>query len=144
MNQSLQHLVIIADALQRVVQTATAITSTSTTRRAPIKKLRKYDATEFLGLKGVNPSAAENWIESAKRILKQLECTPRESLICSVSLLKEETYVWWESVTRHVPEEQVNWDFFQREFQKKYIGELYIEDKKQDFLMLKQGEMSVT
>lgn len=39
--------------------------------------------------------------------------------------------------------EQVNWDLFQREFQKKYVGELYIEDRKQEFLMLKQGKMSV-
>ncbi|KAA3482903.1 hypothetical protein EPI10_005112 [Gossypium australe] len=34
-------------------------------------------------------------------------------------------------MTRHVPADQ--------EFQKKYVGELCIEDRKQEFLMLKQG-----
>nr|XP_012466477.1 unnamed protein product [Gossypium raimondii] len=95
---------IIADALQRVAGTVPATTSTPTTRRAPIKELRKYGATEFLGLKGIDPSTAENWMESTKR---------------------------------------VTWDLFQKEFQKKYVGELYIEDKRQEFLMLKQGNLSV-
>ncbi|KAK5826253.1 hypothetical protein PVK06_021169 [Gossypium arboreum] len=96
---------IIADALQRVARTAPAMTSVPTQRRAPIKELRKYGATEFMGLKGVDPSAAENWMESTKRILQQLDCTPRESLICAVSLLQGEAYLWWESVVRHLPED---------------------------------------
>ncbi|XP_040948360.1 uncharacterized protein [Gossypium hirsutum] len=134
---------IIADALQRVAGTVPATISTPTTRRAPIKELRKYGATEFLGLKGIDPSTAENWMESTKRVLQQLECTPRESLICAVSLLQGEAYLWWESVIRHLPKEYVTWDLFQKEFQKKYVGELYIEDKRQEFLMLKQGNLSV-
>ncbi|XP_017628564.1 uncharacterized protein LOC108471461 [Gossypium arboreum] len=88
---------VIANALQRVVETATATTSAPTTHQAPIKELHKYSAIEFQGLKGVDPSTAENWIESTKRILKQLECTPRERLMCVVSLLQKEAYVWWES-----------------------------------------------
>ncbi|XP_052490820.1 uncharacterized protein LOC128043056 [Gossypium raimondii] len=115
----------------------------STVRRAPIKELRKYGATEFLGLKGIDPSAAEDWMQSIKRVLQQLDCTPRESLICAVSLLQGEAYLWWESVVRHLPDDRVTWDLFQKEFQKKYIGEIYIEEKKQEFLMLKQGNMIV-
>ncbi|XP_012482800.1 uncharacterized protein LOC105797361 [Gossypium raimondii] len=134
---------IIADALQRVAGTVPATTSVSTQRRALIKELRKYGATEFMGLTGVDPSTTENWMESTKRVLQQLECTPRECLICFVSLLQGEAYLWWESVIRHLPAEQVTWELFQKEFQKKYVGELYIEDKKQDFLMLKQGNLSV-
>ncbi|KAA3483455.1 nucleolin 2-like isoform X2 [Gossypium australe] len=97
----------IADALQGVAGTASATTSTPTVRRAPIKELR------------VDPSTAEIWIEATKKILQQLECTPRESLLCVVSLLQGEAYVWWESVTCHVSTEQ-----------KEYVGELYIDDKK--------------
>ncbi|XP_016667470.2 uncharacterized protein [Gossypium hirsutum] len=110
----------IADALQHIVRAIPVTTSVPTVRQAPIKELRKYGATEFQGLKGADPSVAENWIETTKRVLQQLDCTPRESLICAVT-----------------------WDLFQKEFQKKYIGELYIEEKKQEFLVLKQGNMSV-
>ncbi|XP_017635501.1 uncharacterized protein LOC108477464 [Gossypium arboreum] len=55
----------------------------------------------------------------------------------------EEAYIWWESVIQNILEEQVNWEFFQQEFQKKYLGETYMEDQKQEFLMLKQRDMSV-
>ncbi|XP_040940158.1 uncharacterized protein [Gossypium hirsutum] len=133
----------IADALQHIVRAIPATTSVPTVRQASIKELRKYGATEFQGLKGADPSIAENWIETTKRVLQQLDCTPRESLIGAVSLLQGEAYLWWESVVRHLPDDQVTWDLFQKEFQKKYIGELYIEEKKQEFLVLKQGNMSV-
>ncbi|XP_052876194.1 uncharacterized protein LOC128282004 [Gossypium arboreum] len=132
-----------SDALQHIVRAIPATTSVPTVRQAPIKELRKYGATEFQGLKGADPSVAENWIETTKRVLQQLDCTLRESSICAVSLLQEEAYLWWESVVRHLPDDQVTWDLFQKEFQKKYIGELYIEEKKQEFLVLKQGNMSV-
>ncbi|XP_052874691.1 uncharacterized protein LOC128280548 [Gossypium arboreum] len=92
-----QLLRVIADALQRLAGTASTTISALTTRQAPIKELRKYSATEFLGLKGAYPSTVENWIESTKRILQQLECTSQESLLCVVSLLQGEAYVWWES-----------------------------------------------
>lgn len=77
------------------------------------------------------------------RILKQLECTPLESVICAVSLLQKEAYTWWEIVTQHVLIKAVDWKFFQVEFQKKHVGELYLEERKQEYLMLKQGDMSI-
>ncbi|KAL1175151.1 hypothetical protein V6Z11_A04G070200 [Gossypium hirsutum] len=79
----------IADPLQSIAEIVPATTSVPTQRQAPIKELRKFGATEFMGLKGVNLSVAENWMESTKRILQQLDCTPRECLICVVSLLQE-------------------------------------------------------
>ncbi|XP_040968587.1 uncharacterized protein [Gossypium hirsutum] len=140
---TLQVLRDIADALQHIVRAIPATTSVPTVRQALIKEVRKYGVTKFQGLKGADPSVAENWIETTKRVLQQLDCTPRESLICAISLLQGEAYLWWESVVRHLPDDQVTWDLFQKEFQKKYIGELYIEEKKQEFLVLKQGNMSV-
>ncbi|XP_017639915.1 uncharacterized protein LOC108481268 [Gossypium arboreum] len=95
-----------AEALQKAVGSMPAITSTPATRRAPIKELRKYRAPEFLGSKGTYSITAENWLETTKKTLKQLECTPQESL-------------------------------------KKYLGETYMEDRKQEFLMLKQRDLSV-
>ncbi|XP_040967843.1 uncharacterized protein [Gossypium hirsutum] len=99
-----------------IVRAIPATTSVPTVRQAPIKELRKYGATEFQGLKGADPSVVENWIETTKRVLQQLDCTPRESNLGLVS---------------------------KRISEKKYTGELYIEEKKQEFLVLKQGNMSV-
>ncbi|KAK5771788.1 hypothetical protein PVK06_048031 [Gossypium arboreum] len=96
---------VIADALQRAAGTAPVMTSVPPQRWAPIKELRKYGATEFMGLKRVDPSVAENWMEPTKRNLQQLDCTPRECLICAISLVQGEAYLWWESVVRHLPED---------------------------------------
>ncbi|NAW23515.1 retrotransposon gag domain-containing protein, partial [Salmonella sp. gx-f9] len=40
--------------------------------------------------------------------------------------------------------EQVTWDFFQTEFRKKYISQRFMDQKRKEFLELKQGSMSVT
>ncbi|XP_052486461.1 uncharacterized protein LOC128041149 [Gossypium raimondii] len=43
-----------------------------------------------------------------------------------------------------VPSERVTQDFFQEEFRKKYISQRFIDQKRKEFLELKQGKMSVT
>ncbi|XP_017630901.1 uncharacterized protein LOC108473700 [Gossypium arboreum] len=43
-----------------------------------------------------------------------------------------------------VPQERVTWEFFKEEFQKKYSSERFIDQKRKEFLDLKQGRMTVT
>ncbi|KAA3466069.1 Hexaprenyldihydroxybenzoate methyltransferase, mitochondrial-like protein [Gossypium australe] len=81
----------------------------------------------------------ESWLKSTTQILQQLECTPRDSIICTVSQLQWEAYTWWKIVTTQVLAEVADWEFFQ----KKYVGELYLEDRKQEFLMLKLKDMLI-
>ncbi|XP_052877293.1 uncharacterized protein LOC128283922 [Gossypium arboreum] len=125
---ALQLLRDIADALQHIVRTIHVTTSVPTVRQAPIKELQKYGATKFQGLKGVDPSAAENWMETTKRVLRATIRLhpPKESDMCCITVTRRSLSL----VGIY-------------EFQKKYIGELYIEEKKQEFLVLKQGNMSV-
>ncbi|KAA3470443.1 Gag-Pol polyprotein [Gossypium australe] len=40
--------------------------------------------------------------------------------------------------------EKITWDFFQTEFRKKYISQRFIDQKRKEFLELKQGRLSVT
>ncbi|KAA3473142.1 Gag-Pol polyprotein [Gossypium australe] len=42
-----------------------------------------------------------------------------------------------------VPKEKVTWEFFREEFKKKYISQRFIDQKRKEFLELKQGKMSV-
>ncbi|XP_052886925.1 uncharacterized protein LOC108477260 [Gossypium arboreum] len=107
-----------AEALQRTVGSKPATISTPATRRAPIKEMRKYGATEFLGSKGTDSTIAENWLETTKRIVKQLECTPQETLVCVVFLLQEEAYILWASVIQNIQEEQRDMSVvdYEREF----------------------------
>ncbi|XP_037493234.1 uncharacterized protein LOC119370047 [Jatropha curcas] len=112
--------------------------------RPPIEKLRKYGAVEFRGRKDDMASAAEYWLQSLERILEKMQCSPIDSLVCATSLLKEEAYQWWTTVSRIVGVEQRTWNFFLSEFRQKYIGELYIDQRKAEFLELKQGRMTVS
>ncbi|KAL5744255.1 hypothetical protein ACOSQ2_027371 [Xanthoceras sorbifolium] len=73
-----------------------------------------------------------------------MHCTPEKSLECAVSLLHEDAYHWWIAITRTMRPAERTWEFFQREFRKKYVGRIYIENMKRDFVNLKQRQMSVT
>ena len=125
----------IAQALQRVAQPATVVP-----QRSAIERMAKYRPMDFLGKKDDEPSIVENWLE---RMLQQMHCTP-ENLECATSLLQDEAYQWWVSVTRTVPPESVTWEFFQAEFRKQYVGRIYLSNMRRQFHNLKQRQMSVT
>ncbi|XP_021597685.1 uncharacterized protein LOC110603983 [Manihot esculenta] len=113
--------------------------------RPPIDKLRKYGATEFKGRKkdDASASAAEYWLQSTDRVLQQLQCFSEDSLVCAVSLLKEEIYQWWDTVAQTVQPIQRIWEFFLNEFRKRYVGDIYMEERKIEFIYLRQGRMTV-
>ncbi|KAA3487639.1 Gag-Pol polyprotein [Gossypium australe] len=73
-----------------------------------------------------------------------MSLTPEESIKCVVSLLRDAAYQCWKNLISVVPQEQVTWDFFQIEFRKKYISQRFIDQKRKEFLELKQGCMFVT
>ncbi|KAA3487958.1 retrotransposon protein [Gossypium australe] len=77
------------------------------------------------------------------RVFDKLSCTLEKSLKCAVSLLKDSAYHWWKTLTSVVPKERVMWDFFLEEFRKKYISQRFVDQKRKEFLELKQGKMNV-
>ncbi|KAA3477299.1 Gag-Pol polyprotein [Gossypium australe] len=81
-----------------------------------------------------NPKRAEFRLENTIRVFDKLSGTPEECMKC----------VWWNTLVSVVPRERVNWEFFQEEFQKKYISQRFINQKRKEFLELKQGRMTVT
>ncbi|KAG8493004.1 hypothetical protein CXB51_012618 [Gossypium anomalum] len=90
-----------------------------------------------------DPERAEFWLENSTRVFDELSCTPEECLKCAVSLLRDSVYHWWKTLISVVPKERITWDFFQEEFRKKYISQRSIDQKRKEFLELKQGKMSV-
>ena len=88
--------------------------------------MEKYRPIDFLGKKDDEPSMAENWLERIERMLRQMHCTLEENLECTTSLLQDEAYQWWVSVTWTAPSESVTWEFFLEEFRKQYVGCIYL------------------
>ncbi|KAL5751660.1 hypothetical protein ACOSQ2_022167 [Xanthoceras sorbifolium] len=106
-------------------------------RRSAIERLAKYRPTNFYGRREEDASAVEHWFERTERILEQLHCTSKKSLECAVSLLQEDAYQWWTSIIQTVRPEERTRDFFQKEFQRKYVSRIYIETMKREFVNLK-------
>ena len=87
---------------------------------------------------------AENWLERTELMLVQMHCTPDESLECATTLLHDEAYQWWVSVTRTAPLESITWKFFLDEFKMHYVGRIYLANMRRDFHNPRQRQMSVT
>ncbi|XP_055800336.1 uncharacterized protein LOC129869725 [Solanum dulcamara] len=74
---------------------------------------------EFEGT--VDPIDAEQWLEQIERVFEQLECSNAAKFKYVVSLLQKDAYDWW-----------------------KYVPPAYHDAKKNEFLNLEQGSMSIT
>ena len=77
-------------------------------------------------------------------MLVQMHCTTEEKLECATSLLQDEAYQWWVSVTRTAPPKKVTWRFFLDEFKKHYVGRIYLNNMRREFHNLKQRQLRVT
>ncbi|XP_052882721.1 uncharacterized protein LOC128291580 [Gossypium arboreum] len=108
-----------------------------------IDKIRKQGAEEFRENVNDDLERAEFWLENSIRVFNELSCTPDECLKCALSLLKDTTYQWWNTLISVVPRERVTWDFFQEKFREKNINQRFIDQKHKEFLELKHGRRTV-
>ena len=104
--------------------------------------MRKQGAEEFVGT--ADPLVAETWFKRTERILNQMYCTPEERYDYATSLLQGAAWSWWETV----PNSQVyppvlTYGDFVREFKNNYAPDIFKDEKRKEFLNLKQGNMSV-
>ena len=121
----------LAQALQRAAQPAAVAP-----QRSAIKRMARYRPVDFLGRKEDEPSMVENWLERTERMLVQMHCTPDESLECATALLQDEAYQWWVSMTRTASPGSITWKFFLDEFNKQYVGRIYLANMKREFTRL--------
>ncbi|KAA3465805.1 DNA/RNA polymerases superfamily protein [Gossypium australe] len=112
--------------------------------RPLVDKIQKQGVEKFLASKDDDPKRAEFWLENTIRVFDELSCTPEECMNRVVSLLRDSTYQWWNTLVSVLSRERINWEFFQKEFRKKYISQRFIDYKRKVFLELKQSRMMVT
>ncbi|KAA3483238.1 Gag-Pol polyprotein [Gossypium australe] len=78
-----------------------------------------------------DPERAKFWLENTIRVFDELSYTPEECMKCVVSLLRDSANQWWNTLVSV-------------EFRKKYISQRFIDQKRKEFLELKQGRITVT
>ncbi|XP_049394664.1 uncharacterized protein LOC125858949 [Solanum stenotomum] len=79
-----------------------------------------------------------------ERVFEQLECSDVAKFKYAISLLQKDAYDWWVSVLNaKVKPHVLTWDDFLREFCMKYVPPAYCDEKKKEFLNLRQRGMSI-
>ncbi|KAK9043213.1 hypothetical protein V6N11_071560 [Hibiscus sabdariffa] len=112
--------------------------------RALIEKLSQHRGYTFAGTTEEKLMEVEYWLERTTQIVtKQLSCSDEHKLECVVALLADEALSWWETTILTAPAEKITWKFFVEEFNKKYISEQYLNDRRNRFLHLKQANKPI-
>ncbi|KAJ4718965.1 Gag protease polyprotein, partial [Melia azedarach] len=107
-----------------------------------IERVRNLGATEFEGVG--DPMKAESWLTTIERIFQVMGCTDQQKVNFATFMLRGRAYYWWTSVlNRYGGYEAVTWNDFRREFNDKYFSSIYRDAKRNEFLMLVQGSMTV-
>ncbi|XP_038997128.1 uncharacterized protein LOC120121928 [Hibiscus syriacus] len=107
------------------------------------KELKGLGAPEFKGKAEKDLVVADLWLTNVKIMSEGLNCSKVEKLDGIVSLLRGQARIWWKNVTMRLRSDQVTWIFFLEEFKRKYIGDQFIRQIKQEFLNLRQEDYTV-
>ncbi|KAA0061627.1 putative polyprotein [Cucumis melo var. makuwa] len=107
-----------------------------------IERLKKLGATVFEG--STDPADAENWLNMLEKCFDVINCPEERKVRLATFLLQKEAEGWWKSIlARRSDARALDWQTFRGIFEDKYYPSTYCEAKKDEFLGLKQGSLSV-
>ncbi|KAL4362336.1 hypothetical protein GQ457_04G025940 [Hibiscus cannabinus] len=109
-----------------------------------LERLLAAGASFFDGVFEAAPNLAELCLDHTDRFLDELDYPMDQRLMAYTALLKDHAYNWWGTIQRNTPTDQLTSKVFWEKFQKRYIGGRYLEAQCDQFLSLRQGDMSVT
>jgi hypothetical protein len=92
------------------------------------------------------PPEAKRWIKHMEKIFLMANCTEEEKVVYATNQFRGAAQDWWETARRRMVTNglPVNWENFKQVMKEKYIPLSFKVRKEQEFLHLKQGQMSVT
>ncbi|MBA0715986.1 hypothetical protein Golax_014856, partial [Gossypium laxum] len=112
----------VTQAMLRVLHRVARAQTRSGNHGSVAERLQSNGVETFKAVVRTTPTMVEHWMELTKRILEDLDYTPKQKLKGTVSLLREMVYRWWKSTIRGTQADCINWEYFQEAFQKKYVG----------------------
>ncbi|VFQ91294.1 unnamed protein product [Cuscuta campestris] len=111
-------------------------------RQITLKTLKDNGAEEFYGDKISDPQVALDWIEQTERVLKNLSVLNARRPELAFQLLRKGAYEWWKRADEKAPKPWT-WEYFDWAFKKEYIPARFREEKRTEFMELKQGDMTL-
>ncbi|KAA0059550.1 reverse transcriptase [Cucumis melo var. makuwa] len=107
-----------------------------------IERLKKLGATLFEG--STDQADAENWLNMLEKCFDVMNCPEERKVRLATFLLQKEAEGWWKSIlARRSDARALDWQTFRGIFEDKYYPSTYCEAKRDEFLGLKQGSLSV-
>jgi hypothetical protein len=92
-----------------------------------------------------DPMDAEDWLRTVDRELHTTQCDDREKVLYGPHLLRGVAQSWWESyLATHANPDIITWEEFRDNFCQYRVPACLMIVKKEEFLVLKQGPMSVS
>jgi hypothetical protein len=92
-----------------------------------------------------DPMDAEDWLRTMERELHTAQCNDREKVLYGPRQLRGAAQSWWESyLATHANPEAITWEEFRDNFRRYHVPEGLMIVRKEEFLALKQGPMSVS
>jgi hypothetical protein len=92
-----------------------------------------------------DPMDAEDWLRTVERELHTAQCNDREKVLYGPRQLRGAAQSWWESyLATHANPEAIAWEEFRDNFHRYHMPEGLMIVRKEEFLALKQGPLSVS
>ncbi|KAA0040689.1 pol protein [Cucumis melo var. makuwa] len=109
-----------------------------------LRDFRKYNPTTFDGSLE-DPTRAQMWLSSLETIFRYMKCPEDQKVQCAVFMLTDRGTAWWETTERMLGGDvsQITWQQFKESFYAKFFSASLRDAKRQEFLNLKQGDMTV-
>ncbi|KAL0541480.1 hypothetical protein IC582_021525 [Cucumis melo] len=85
------------------------------------------------------------WLSSLETIFRYMKCPEDQKVQCAVFMLTDRGTAWWETTERMLGGDvsQVTWQQFKESFYAKFFSASLRDAKRQEFLNLEQGDMTV-
>ncbi|XP_016901385.1 uncharacterized protein LOC107991239 [Cucumis melo] len=107
-----------------------------------IERLKKLRATVFEG--STDPADAEVWLNMLEKCFDVMSCPQERKVRLATFLLQKEAEGWWKSIiVKRNDACTLDWQTFRGIFEEKYYPTTYCEAKRDEFLELKQGSLSM-
>ncbi|KAL0556632.1 hypothetical protein IC582_005146 [Cucumis melo] len=85
------------------------------------------------------------WLPSLETIFRYMKCPEDQKVQCAVFMLTDRGTAWWETTERMLGGDvsQITWQQFKESFYAKFFSASLRDAKRQEFLNLEQGDMTV-
>jgi hypothetical protein len=86
---------------------------------------------------------AERWIRKVEKTMIQISILEGLRVNWATQLLSDRAITWWETVQLRCVTETLTWSDFKTEFENLFYFRYHRKVKEQEFLVLRQGDMSI-